>query len=145
MNSARVVIDASVFVASIQPQERYHADGRLLLERLTKQKVEICVPALVLAEIAAAIARGTTDSGKAEKDVALIQEVPGLQIITIDQELGILAARIAARRFIRGCDAVYVALSMTLDVPLITLDRQQREQTPNMIIALTPGEALTVI
>ena len=52
------VIDASVFVADAQPQEPFHADANLLLETLAAHGRVLHAPAIVLSEIAAALARG---------------------------------------------------------------------------------------
>jgi len=68
-----------------------------------------------------------------------------LQTIFIDEALGDLAAELAARYRIRGCDAVYVALAQAKQAFLVTLDRQQRERTPIHLHALTPAEILAVL
>ena len=59
-----------------------------------------------------------------------------------EASLGDLAADIAARCQIRGCDAVYAALAQQKDAILVTLDRQQRERLPPQIVARSPAEEL---
>jgi len=45
---------------------------------------------------------------------------------------------LAAEHRIRGCDAVYVALARQLDMPLITLDRQQLERGAAVVATRVP-------
>lgn len=136
------VIDASVFVADAQPQEPFHADANLLLEALAAHRYVLHVPAIVLSEIAAALARGAGDPDLARKAVSLYRRWPGVRIALVDETLGNLAAEIAAEYRIRGCDAVYVALAYAEQATLITLDGQQRERAPAAVSARTPAQAL---
>ena len=136
------VIDASVLVAGIHPGEMHHAEARLALARLTQQQVTLFLPTIALAEVAAAIARGTGSTEQANRDVALIRRLAGVEIVSVTVALGELAADIAARQHIRGCDAVYVALAQELGAALITLDRQQRQRTPPTVTTLSPSQAL---
>jgi len=137
-----VVLDASVFVADTVTTEPFHADANDLLEALAARGAEIYVPAIIVAEIAAAIARGSEDAPLARQAVTLYRQWPGVRVIPVDEPLGDLAAEVAAGQRVRGCDAVYVALAQSLGATLITLDRQQRERTPPGIAARSPGDAL---
>lgn len=137
-----VVVDASVVVAGLQKDEPHHAAAQAVLMQLTLQAGSLYLPAIALAEIAAAIARGTGNSAQAEKEVALVQALPGLVLVPVDQGLGERAAQLAARQRMRGCDAVYVGLAQALQAPLLTLDRQQRERAPEPVVAQTPAEMM---
>lgn len=136
------VIDASVHVADARPQEPHHAEARTLLARLAEDKQAVYLPEIVLAEVAAAVVRGTGNSPLAERLVAALRRVPHFQFIPVDSELGDLAAQVAAQCRLRGCDAVYAALAQQKNVPLITLDHQQRQRVPQGVNAQTPAEAL---
>lgn len=136
------VIDASVHVADARPQELHHADARALLARVAADDIQVYLPEIVLAEIAAAISRGTGRVDLAQALAGALRRVPQFQFVPVDSTLGDLAAEIAARYQIRGCDAVYVALAQQRDVPLITLDRQQRERVPPYVVARSPAEEL---
>ena len=136
------VIDASVFVADAQPQEPFHADANLLMETLAARSCVLHVPAIVLSEIAAALARSTGDPDLAGEAVSLYRQWPGVRITPVDEVLGTLAAEVAAEYRLRGCDAIYVALAYVEQAVLITLDGQQRERTPATLRARTPAEAL---
>jgi predicted nucleic acid-binding protein len=53
------VIDASVHVADARPQEPHHVEARTLLARMAAENYPVYLPEVVLAEVAAAISRGT--------------------------------------------------------------------------------------
>jgi predicted nucleic acid-binding protein len=139
---AAFVVDASVFVADARPPEPHHVDANRLLETLAVQRCVLHLPAIALAEMAAALARGTKDANLARAAVDLYRHWPGVRIRTVDERLAEIAAEIAAEYRLRGCDAVYVALAYVERAVLITLDGQQRERTPPILRALTPGQAL---
>ena len=139
------VIDASVHVADVRPEEPHHAQAHALLARLAAQGHTVYLPLIVLAEVTAAISRGTGQPSLARRLVTILQRVPHFQLVTVDETLGQLAAELAAQHQIRGCDAVYVALAQQYGGKLVTLDRQQRERVPPSIVACTPAEALTEI
>jgi len=98
-----------------------------------------------LAEVAAALARGTGDSDLALMAVAELRRLSGLTIIPIDEHLGELASRVAALYSVRGCDAVYISLALALEITLVTLDRQQLERAPSNVAALSPVELLQLL
>jgi predicted nucleic acid-binding protein len=136
------VIDASVHVADARPHEPHHAEARALLARVAAEQRAVYLPTIVLAEIAAAISRGTGRPTLARRLIATLQRVPHFQFVPVDDALGQLAAELAAERQIHGCDAVYVALAQRQGATLITLDCQQRERVPPGIVAHTPAEEL---
>jgi predicted nucleic acid-binding protein len=135
------VLDASVLVAAALPNEPFHADAKALMQRLMVEQATL-LPAIAPAEVAAAIARGAGDERLALAVVAEYGMRPDLQRVPVDVTLGDLAAEIAAKQRIRGCDAVYVALAYAQQAVLITLDGQQRERAPLAIPARTPAQAL---
>jgi predicted nucleic acid-binding protein len=139
------VIDASVHVADARPQEAHHPEARALLARLAAEKRVVYLPEIVLAEIAAAVSRGTGERTLARRLVAALRRVPHFQYVPVDHVLGDLAASLAAEHQIRGCDAVYVALARQRGATLITLDRQQRERVPADVVAHTPAEELSAL
>jgi predicted nucleic acid-binding protein len=136
------VIDASVHVADARPQEPDHEAARALFARVAAENVEVFLPEIVLAEIAAGISRGTEQIELAQRLAAALRRVPQFHFVAVEHTLGDLAAEMAAKYQIRGCDAIYVALAQQRGATLITLDRQQRARVPPTIVARTPGEEL---
>ena len=139
------VIDASVHVADARPQEPHHAEAQALLAQVAAERRVVCLPAIVLAEVAAAISRGTGRPVLARRLTAALRRVPHFQFVPVDDALGQLAADLAAQHQIHGCDAIYVALAQQRGATLITLDHQQRERVPPGVVARTPAEELVAI
>jgi predicted nucleic acid-binding protein len=142
MPSRAFVLDASLLVAGIRPGELHYYAARRAVETLTRERVDLFAPAIVLAEIAAAIARGSGSADQAARDVQLVRRLTGLQIVAVGGALADLAARVAAQQRLRGCDAVYVALAQQQQAVLITLDNEQRQRAPATVSAWTPEELL---
>jgi len=136
------VIDASVHVADARPSEPYHQEAHALLARVAAERWIVYLPVIVLAEVAAAISRGTGQPTLARHLTTALRRIPHFQFVPVDDTLGDLAAELAAQHQIRGCDALYVALAIQRGATLVTLDRQQRERVPPHVIARTPAEEL---
>ena len=136
------VIDASVHVADARPQEPHHAEVQALLTRVAAEGRVVYLPVIVLAEVAAAISRGTGRAALAVRLTAILRRVPHFEFVPVDDALGQLAAELAAQHQTRGCDAIYVALAQQRGAALITLDREQRERVPPDVVARTPSEEL---
>ena len=136
------VIDASVLVADVRPQEPSHADARALLQQIAASGWTVYLPTIVLAEVAAAVSRATRQPTLARRLVAALQSVPCFQFVPVDDPPSRLAAHIAADRRIRRCDSVYVALARQEAATLITLDQHQLARVPSDVIARTPAQEL---
>ncbi len=120
------VLDASVWVSRLVPQDGYHASVKAWMERQRSQGQRFLSPGLLLPEVAGAIARRTGDAGLAQRAVSRLQTLPGLRLVEMDSSLTEAAAHLAADLGLRGADAVYVATALALKLPLVTLDRDQR-------------------
>ena len=136
------VIDASVLVADVRPQEPSHADARALLQQIAASGWTVYLPTIVLAEVAAAVSRATRQPTLARRLVAALQSVPCFQFVPVERSIGQLAAHIAADHQIRGCDSVYVALARQKAATLITLDQHQLTRAPSAVAARTPAQEL---
>lgn len=136
------VVDASVHIADMRPAEPHHREARAFLDFVRQTGEEVYDPIIVLAEVAAGIARGTGRPGLARWLTGLLVRIPNFTFIPVDEPLGGLAAEIAAAHQIRGCDAVYVALAQQLAATLVTLDGEQRQRAPAAVVAQTPAAAL---
>ena len=136
------VIDASVFVSDAQPWEAFHHSSSQLLARIAVEQWQVLTPIIMLAEVSASIARQTGDTAIAQQFVHLLQQLPHIELVDVDEILGKLSADLAAQQRVRGCDAVYVALAQLRNAVLITLDQEQRQRVPPGVVARTPGEEL---
>ena len=139
------VIDASVYVSRIQRQEVHHAASARLLEVVAARRALVLCPEILLLEVAAAIARGLDEPTLAYRAAVHLRTLPGHRFVPVDGALARLAARLAAERCLRGCDAIYAALAQREGARLVTWDRQQRERAAAVVETLTPLEALSML
>ncbi len=134
-----MVVDASVWVSALVPQDVHHARSRAWLEERLREGVLLVAPVILLAEVAGAIARRTGDPTLGEGAVDMLLSLPTLRLVPVDDRVGGEAARLAARLRLRGADALYVAVASLLEVPLITWDREQQERCQAVVRASSPG------
>lgn len=128
-----VVVDASVWVARLIPQDIHYALCQTWLAQQRAQGVTLVSPALLLPEVAGAISRRTGDSVLAEKAVHHLQALPGLRLVEMSQPIIEIAAQLAASCGLRGADSVYVAVAEHLHIPLATLDGDQRTKAAKVV------------
>ncbi len=134
-----MVVDASVWVSALVPQDVHHAMSRAWLEERLREGVLLVAPVTLLAEMAGAIACGTGDLTLGKGAMDLLLSLPTLRLVPVDDRVGGEAARLAARLRLRGADALYVAVASLLEVPLITWDREQQERCQGVVRASRPG------
>ena len=126
------VLDASVWVARLVPQDEFHEAVKKWMKDQRKAGTQFVSPSLMLAEVAGAVSRRTTKSlgRKAFQD---LQSLPGLRITEMDSTLMQEAAVLAAELGLRGADSVYVAVAKQLGVPLLTLDEDQKQRANSRV------------
>ena len=132
------VIDASVYVALISTHEKDHASSWAWFEQAQAAHEPIAAPVILLAEVAAALSRGTGDPVLAQRVVQQLKRSGVIELIPVTLVMAERAAIIAADHRIRGCDAVYIALADQLSDCLVTLDRQQLERGAAIVTTREP-------
>ncbi|MBC8496204.1 MAG: type II toxin-antitoxin system VapC family toxin [Chloroflexi bacterium] len=132
------VIDASVYVALVSEHEEAHKESWDWFQQAITNQEKIIAPAIILAEVGAAISRGVDDPSLAHRIVQELEISKIIQITPIPLPLAKRAAAIAIDNKIRGCDAIYVALAEREATSLITLDRQQLERSANIVMTKSP-------
>lgn len=135
-----VIVDASVWVSRLVPQDAFHAVSRDWLERYTLAGGEIVAPALLLSEVSGAVARRIDDARFALQAVEVILRLPVLRVVAVDERLARDAAALAANLRLRGADAIYVAVARRLDIPLVTLDIEQRDRAREVVVVRAPQD-----
>lgn len=133
-------IDASIFVAAARSVEPNHSLSREFLQKA--QSMQIYCPTLALAECAAAIARPTGDSSLAEELVAIVEDFPGINLVSLDLPLARRAAQIAVAYRLRGADAIYVAVAEAFNAMLFSWDLEMLRRCPVPVETLTPTQWL---
>ena len=132
------VVDASVFVASVIRDEKYHSEAVAWLNRALADTATLDVPAIILSEVAAAISRGQDDDELAQQTLNLLLSTHLIQFFAVTPELARRAAEIGIAQRIRGCEAVYVALAEQLGTELVSLDQQQLARATAVIPTRQP-------
>ena len=132
------IIDASVYVALVNAQEREHSSSWAWFDQTVAAGEPVISPVILLAEVAAAISRGVGDPMLAQRVVQQLAHSEVIELIPVTLALATRAAEIAADHRIRGCDAVYVALADQLSDTLVTLDRQQLERGAARVAVRSP-------
>ena len=128
-----VVVDASIWVSRLVPQDVHHKRCQKWLLQQRAAGVTLVSPALLLPEVAGAISRRTGDGILAERAVQMLQSLPGLRLIEMNQAVIQGAAQLAASCGMRGADSVYAAVAQQLNIPLATLDVDQRTKAGKVV------------
>jgi predicted nucleic acid-binding protein len=132
-----LVVDASLWVARLVPQDVFHSAVRAWMDARLLEGTEFVAPALLLAETAGAISRRTGEAFLAAQAVEHLEHLPGLRLVEMDSVLIKEAAQLAAELGLRGSDSVYVAVASRLGIPLATLDADQRLRAGQRFVCIT--------
>lgn len=136
-----IVADASVWVSRFLPDDAFHQASRTWLIDMTTAGVVLAAPTIMLAELSGSIARRTGNDQLGYQIVQQIRHLPTLQLITVDDALGQLAAQVASTYRLRGADAVYLAVAQRLQIPLVSWDREQLDRAAALVTTYRPSEA----
>jgi len=128
-----IVVDASLWVARLVPQDAFHTAVRTWMDARRLEETEFLAPALLLTEVAGAVARRTGNADLAARAVEHLEHLPGLRLVEMDRALLDEAAHLAAELGLRGADSTYVSVASRLNIPLATLDADQRERAAKRI------------
>ncbi len=129
-----VVVDASIWVSRLVPQDEHHERCQKWLAAQRAAGVTLVSPSLLLPEVAGAISRRTGDTVLADQAVKNLQTLPGLRLIEMNQTVVQAAAQLAASCGMRGADSVYAAVAHQLNIPLATLDADQRSKAGKVVV-----------
>jgi predicted nucleic acid-binding protein len=135
-----MVVDASVIVSRLVPHDVHHEASRRWLTRHVADGGLVIAPALLLPEVAGAVARRTGEPRLARRAADAVLHLPALRLVPVDDVLAGSAARFAAQLRLRGADAVYIAAAARLRLPLVTWDLEQRDRAARLIEVLIPGD-----
>ena len=131
-----VVVDASIWVARLIPQDIFHDPCRAWLEAQRGRNVWLVSPTLLLAEVGGAISRRTSEPHLGERAAEVLKNLPVLRLVEMDHRLVQVAVDLAVRLGLRGADSFYVAVAHTLELPLATLDEDQRSRAESLVMVV---------
>ena len=121
------VLDASVFIAAISPVERHHQRARRLFDSHPDTE-QFLVPELFRVEVIAGLSRRGEPADLLDAVDAVIRG-PRFHARPLDGELLERAVQVARIARLRAYDAVYVALALISDEPILTLDGEVVERS----------------
>jgi predicted nucleic acid-binding protein len=125
----KLVLDASVVVASERMAEPGHVRSRAAVNRVLRGSDEIVVPAIFHVEVVAALARRGHDAIAAERLVDAILSPPA-EVVTLGPRRAARIARYAASFGLRAADACYAWVASHRGLPLVTLDDEVVRRVP---------------
>lgn len=140
--SRRYTIDASVFVNAFNPHDKGHAESLQILSAIRERGDPVIVPALIVPEIASAVARATDDSAGALQYAHATAALPHLTLVSLTATVARQASVLAANHRLRSADAVYVTVARRYGTTLVSRDAEQRVRGAEAVMCLTPEEAL---
>jgi predicted nucleic acid-binding protein len=132
-----------VFVNAFNPHEEGHAESLQMLTAIQERGDPVIVPALLLPEIASAVARASDDSAGAQQYANATAALPHLTIVTLTVLLARQAAALAATHRLRGADAVYLAVARRYGTTVVSRDDEQRTRGSAIAVCQTPEEVLS--
>ncbi|MEI6291174.1 MAG: type II toxin-antitoxin system VapC family toxin [Chloroflexota bacterium] len=128
-----LVTDASIWVSRLYPGDFFHRQVTLWMASCRSENIEFVAPSLLLAEIGSAISRRTGDPSLALRAIEQVKNLPGLRLLEMEHSLAEIAASLAAELGLRGTDSVYAAAAYRLNLPLATLDADQKNRAKTII------------
>jgi predicted nucleic acid-binding protein len=131
-----LVVDASVAVKWLLRDEEHAREALLVLERFADGQLDLFAPSQIRYEVPSAIAVATRQRQprlSPELGRLAIVRFLGLPISTVDDDQLIVDAYALSHRFnVALYDALYLALSERLDLPMIFADRKLRDRLPRL-------------
>jgi predicted nucleic acid-binding protein len=135
------VVDASVWISSLLPDDVNHEASRSWFEQLASDE-ELLAPMLLLVEISAGLARRTGRLDVVQHAIVAVRANPRLTIRTMSYDLMEAAVDLAARLRLRAGDAIYVALAHLTGTRLVSWDREQRDRSASVVRVSSPADHL---
>ncbi len=139
--SLSVVIDASVWVRMLRPQDPNHQAARSWISTYLSSGGILIAPALFAVEVVASISRNTGNPADARLAARQLYTGPmtaRMNLVVMDQTIIAEAINMAADFGVRGADATYVALAKQLGIPLVSFDHEQLTRPARAITTIHP-------
>lgn len=133
-----VVVDASVLTSWLVASDTNHHVSRLWVEQYRTTGGLLVAPALLLIEVAAAIARPTGQPELAKAAIKDLNSVRTLRLVAISPVFARSAVTIAADLRLRAGDSTYVTIAHKLQIPLVSWDKEQLNRAAALISTYSP-------
>lgn len=140
----RLTIDANIWVGALDCSDPACEACRACLLKAAERSARLYSPVLLPVEVAAAIGRKTRDTRQGQLAAKWVRDFVGHVWQPLTEEGGAEAERIAAALFLRGADAIYVAVARLSDAVLLTYDAEVIERAAKTVCVMTPDDWLKV-
>ncbi len=119
-----LTLDANVWVSAFDPRDALHRESATFFEMISRQKLALHGPAIVVLEVTSALARRFRRVGPADEAARWLRAYPALQLHPINEGLLDQALTLGSERGLRGMDALYAATAALMAAPLISWDAE---------------------
>lgn len=130
------VLDASVAVAALRPNEPRHAAARRRLVPLLTGSDTIVVPAIFGVEVASALARVGFPAASARRYADSF--VSRGRLVTIGPRVARATMELAVRTRLRAADALYLWVAMKEGLELVTTDAELIKRGTELWPSISP-------
>jgi predicted nucleic acid-binding protein len=134
----RLTVDANVWVSALDVHDPAAEACRACLLKASGQSARHYSPLLLPVEVAATIARKTRDARQGRSAAAWVRGSAVHVWQPLSEACAETAERFAATLFLRGADAIYVAVANLSDAVLLTNDAEVIERASKVVRVMTP-------
>lgn len=117
-----LTLDASVWVSALDPGDAFHGKSATFVDMISRQKLALHGPAIVVLEVSCALSRRLRRAGPADEAARWLRAHPMLTLLAVDDVLLEGAIGIGRERGLRGMDALYAATAALMGAPLVSWD-----------------------
>jgi predicted nucleic acid-binding protein len=137
-----VTVDANVWVGGFDTTDAFHERSAAFLREVTRRRISLHAPSLVLIEVTCVVARRYRDPAAGARAVSGIAGHRLVTIMPIDDVMVTVATQLGAQRFLRGADALYAATAQITGTILVSWDNELIQRagavTPTDWLAANP-------
>jgi predicted nucleic acid-binding protein len=132
-----IVVDANVIIAALLENDHFHVRSRDWLGEYLLAGGQLIAPVILLTEVGGGIARRTSDL-QGTRAVQVLRNLSSLKLQQVTNKLALEATQLAIDLRLRGADALYVAVALRSNVPLVSWDREHLERAGRRITVYQP-------
>jgi len=135
------VVDSSVFLSGFLNYEPYHKESlKCLVYFKENPSISLFLPELLIPEVGCIVARMIKNPKLGVDFANSLREFTNFKFIPIDRHIADLSLKIGTLLFLRGADAIYVALAYNFNSTLISLDKEHLKKAKKLIKVIHPKD-----
>jgi predicted nucleic acid-binding protein len=138
----KLTIDANVWIGALDNSDPFAATCRDCLLAAAEESAILYSPLLLPIEVVATIGRKTRNARAGRSASQWVRDFRGHLWQPLSEEIAEAAESFAATLFLRGADAIYVAVAHLYDAILLTYDDEVIKRASKTIRVMTPDSWL---